>query len=255
MKDIEGAIAKSAELIKNSSRIVGFTGAGISTESGISDYRSKGGLWDRFTPVYYDEFIKDEEKRRLYWQRKLEMWPSLRDAQANPGHYFFVQLHEQGKLTGLITQNIDGLHEKAGLPKEKIVRIHGTNAEILCLSCRRIVPAGKLMDTLGPDDPPPRCSECGGLLKPNTISFGQSLDPGELHRAEELAENCDLMLCLGSTLIVHPAAGFPAIAARRGAALIIVTLTETPLDSSARIVINRPIGEVVDELQAILGRQ
>ncbi|MFW5727892.1 MAG: SIR2 family NAD-dependent protein deacylase [Spirochaetia bacterium] len=147
------AIKKIAELIEKSARIVGFTGAGISTESGISDYRSKGGLWNRFTPVYYDEFLEDEEKRRLYWQRKFEMWPSLRDAQPNAGHRFFCQLYQAGKLAGVITQNIDGLHAKAGLPREKIVRIHGSNAEIVCLSCGRILPAGELMEGLEPSGP------------------------------------------------------------------------------------------------------
>jgi len=250
MTDHEKAIKRVAELIEQSSRIVGFTGAGISTESGISDYRSKGGLWNRFKPVYYDEFLENEEKRGLYWQRKIEMWPSLRDARPNAGHRFLFQLYQEGKLSGVITQNIDGLHAKAGLPREKIVRIHGTNAEIVCLSCGRIVPAGELMEGLEPDGPAPRCSECGGLLKPNTISFGQSLDPQELDRAEELSAGCDLMLCLGSTLVVHPAAGFPAMVARRGSALVIVTLSETPLDSAATVLIRRPIGEVVGELRS-----
>jgi len=253
MTEHEAALQRVAELIKKSSRIVGFTGAGISTESGISDYRSKGGLWNRFTPVYYDEFLADEEKRTLYWQRKKEMWPSLRDAQPNTGHRFFFQLHQTGKLCGVITQNIDGLHAKAGLPRQKIVRIHGTNAEIVCLSCGRILPAAELMESLEPGGPAPRCSECGGLLKPNTISFGQSLDPHELDRAEELSAHCDLMFCLGSTLVVHPAAGFPARAARRGTALVIVTLSETPLDSAATVVLRRPIGEVVGDLSDQLG--
>jgi len=253
MTEHEAALQRVAELIKKSSRIVGFTGAGISTESGISDYRSKGGLWNRFTPVYYDEFIEDEDKRRLYWERKIEMWPSLRDAQPNAGHRFFSRLNAAGKLSGLITQNIDGLHAKAGLPREKLVRIHGTNAEIICLSCRRILPAGELMEGMKPGEPAPLCSECGGLLKPNTISFGQNLDTKELERAEKLSAHCELMLCLGSTLVVHPAAGFPAMAARCGAALAIVTLSETPLDSAATVLIRRPIGEVVGELTELLG--
>jgi NAD-dependent deacetylase len=250
MKD---SIRALAELVSDSSRIVGFTGAGVSTESGISDYRSKGGLWNRFTPVYYREFLDDGEKRKLYWQRKLEMWPSLRDAEPNAGHRFFAQLHERGKLDGLITQNVDGLHERAGVPREKIVRIHGTNSEIVCLKCRRILPAADVMESLKPEDPPPRCGECGGLLKPNTISFGQSLEPRELQRAEELASDCDCMLSFGSTLVVYPAAEFPASAARRGARLAIVTLSETPLDDTAEVVIHRPIGEVVGELTRELG--
>jgi NAD-dependent deacetylase len=250
---MEEKIAQMAELISNSSRIVGFTGAGLSTESGISDYRSKGGLWERFTPVYFQEFLEDEEKRKLYWRRKLEMWPSLRDAEPNEGHRIFTSLHERGKLSGVITQNIDGLHEAAGVPGEKIVRIHGTNSEIVCLSCGRVIPAAGLMDRMEEGDPPPRCGECGGLLKPNTISFGQNLDANEIRRAEEMSEGCDLMLCFGSTLVVYPAADMPVQAKRRGAALAIVTLSETPLDDIADVVIQRPIGEMVAALRRELG--
>lgn len=236
------------KLIETSERIVGFTGAGISTESGISDYRSKGGIWERFQPVYYDEFLRDEKKRALYWQRKLEIWPSIRDAEPNEGHRFFTRLHKAGKLLGVITQNIDGLHEKAGVPAEKIVRLHGNTLEIICLACGLITPAGPLMAALSPEDPPPVCPECGGLLKPNTISFGQNLEPAIIRRAEEMAAECDLMLCIGSTLVVYPAAAIPARAKRRGAALAIITLSETPLDNEADVVINQPIGEVVRKL-------
>ena len=245
---MDTTIRKLAELINSSTRIVGFTGAGVSTESGISDFRSKGGLWDRFTPVYYQEFLDDEQKRKLYWRRKMEMWPSIRDAEPNEGHRFFASLYQEGRLEGVITQNVDGLHEEAGVPREKIVRIHGSNSEIVCLSCRRITPAEELMEGLGEEDIPPRCGECGGLLKANTISFGQSLDPEEIRRAEEPATSCDLMLSFGSTLVVYPAADFPAAAKRNGAALVIVTLSETPLDGMADVVIRRPIGEVVAEL-------
>lgn len=250
---MENPVHKLAELINKASRIVGFTGAGVSTESGISDFRSKGGLWDRFTPVYYQEFLDNEKKRKLYWRRKMEMWPSLRDAEPNEGHRFFASLYQEGKLAGLITQNVDGLHEEAGVPRERIVRIHGTNSEIVCLSCGRITPAGELMEDLSEEDIPPRCGECGGLLKPNTISFGQSLDTEEIRRAEEMASSCELMLSFGSTLVVYPAAGFPAQAARRGAALGIVNLSETPLDEMADVLIKRPIGEVVGELTRELG--
>lgn len=241
-------IRKLAGIISEAKRIVGFTGAGISTESGISDYRSKGGLWNRFTPVYFDEFLRDEEKRRLYWRRKIKMWPSLRDARPNAGHNFFTSLHARGKLKGIITQNIDGLHEKSGVPRGLIVRIHGTNSEIICLGCGRILPAAEVMEGLAPESAPPHCEVCGSLLKPNTISFGQNLEPSELARADRLATECDLMLCLGSTLVVYPAAEFPARAKQLGARLAIVTLSETPLDGIADVVINRPIGEVVGEL-------
>ena len=134
--------------ISKSNRIVGFTGAGISTESGIPDYRSKGGIWDKFQPVYFEEFISDEGKRILYWQRKQELWKDLSNALPNKGHLFFKQLYDEGKLAGLITQNIDGLHEKSGLPKEIIVNLHGTNLEVTCLDCGFTVPSQDVFDRL-----------------------------------------------------------------------------------------------------------
>ncbi len=131
------------EMIETSNRICGFTGAGISTESDISDYRGKGGLWDRFQPVYYQEFLSDPEKRKLYWQRKIEMWPSLRDGEPNSGNFFFKKLYDRGKLIGLITQNIDGLHEKSGLPRDIIINLHGTNLDTPCLSYGFVYPSDR----------------------------------------------------------------------------------------------------------------
>lgn len=229
------------DLLRASSRIVGFTGAGVSTESGISDYRSQGGLWQRFQPVYLDEFIHDENKRRLYWQRKAAMWQSVKDAAPGPAHTFFNSLHEQGKLLGIVTQNIDGLHEKSGLPREAIINLHGTSLEIICLRCDDIQPADGFMETLDLDALP-CCSKCGGLLKPNTISFGQNLREDDLARAETLAVQCDLLIAAGSTLVVQPAAAFPLLAKRHGAKLVIITLSETPLDNEADLVIHEPLG-------------
>ena len=148
---------KFRTLIENSSKIVGFTGAGVSTESGIADYRSQGGIWEKFQPVYLDEFIADEDKRRLYWERKQAMWKSLKPAKPGPAHEFFRQLYENGKLAGLITQNIDGLHEKSGLPSDAIVNIHGTSLEIACLGCGDIQPAEGFMDALVLSGECPRC--------------------------------------------------------------------------------------------------
>ncbi len=230
------------KLLEESSNIVGFTGAGVSTESGISDYRSQGGIWEKFQPVYIDEFIADEAKRKLYWQRKLEMWQSLKEALPGPAHNFFNSLHQQNKLTGLITQNIDGLHEKSGLPQDMIVNLHGTSLEIICLQCEDIQSATGFMETLDLSDRCPLCSKCGGLLKPNTISFGQNLKSEELFRAEAMVKSCDLLIAAGSTLVVHPAASFPTIARQSGAKLIIITLSSTPLDATADLVVNEPLG-------------
>lgn len=229
-------------LIRESQRIVGFTGAGVSTDSGIADYRSQGGIWERFQPVYIDEFLADEKKRLLYWQRKAAMWETLRDASPGPAHHFFTHLYNSDKLRGLITQNIDGLHEKSGLPADHIANLHGTSLEIICLDCQDIQPAAKMMDNLDLSSGCPRCLKCDGLLKPNTISFGQSLDERCLLQAEELATSCDLLIAAGSTLVVHPAASFPVLAKQHGAKLVIITLSETPLDGAADLVINEPMG-------------
>ncbi len=230
--------------IKNSKKIVGFTGAGISTESGIPDYRSKGGIWDKFQPVLFNEFLSDEKKRILYWQRKQELWKDMRDALPNKGHRFFKNLYDQKRLLGLITQNIDGLHEKSELPQDIIVNLHGNNLEIICLTCGTIVPSENILDDLDLEKGAPLCERCGGLLKPNTISFGQKLREQDLERANTLSLSCDLMIVAGSTLMVQPASSFPSIAKENGAILTVISLSETPADGYADIVIHQMMGEI-----------
>lgn len=247
MNDLE----KFKTLLEKSNKIVGFSGAGISTESGIPDYRSQGGLWERFQPVYLDEFIADESKRLLYWQRKQALWQGIRDATPGKTHLFFKELYDNGKLVGMITQNIDGLHEKSGLPRDALVNLHGTNLEVICLSCGDITPASETFDDLDLENGLPICGKCGGLLKPNTISFGQNLIPDDLKHAEELALSCDLMLAVGSTLVVQPAASFPVIAKNNGAVLAIITKSDTPLDGDADFVFHEPLGEFIDKLTSV----
>ena len=191
--DVYKSINEFKSAIEKCKKIVGFTGAGISTESGIPDYRSKGGIWDKFQPVYYEEFISDESKRLLYWQRKQELWNDLSKATPNEGHMFFKKLYDDCKLLGLITQNIDGLHEKSGLLNDIIVNLHGTNLEITCLDCGFTVPSKDIFDGLNLERGIPLCPECGGLFKPNTISFGQQLRQEDLSRANDLAISCDMM--------------------------------------------------------------
>ncbi|MFP4613400.1 MAG: SIR2 family NAD-dependent protein deacylase [Spirochaetaceae bacterium] len=245
-------VRRFAELVSAAERVAGFTGAGISTESGIPDYRGKGGIWNRFQPVYFDEFLNDPEKRRLYWQRKADVWPAVRDAEPNAGHRFFVDLCRAGKLLGVVTQNIDGLHEKSGLPRELVVNLHGNTRETTCLSCSYRVDSEEIFRDLDLDTGAPRCPQCGGLLKPDTISFGQQLDGDRIARAEEIARECDCMVAAGSTLIVYPAAAIPEIAVRNGARLLIVTLSETPLDEHADLVVRRPIGEFLSAVREAL---
>jgi len=235
-------------LLENSNKIAGFTGAGISTESGISDYRSLGGIWDTFTPVYLSEFVHDLEKRKLYWQRKKALWESINNAHPGKSHRFFKDIHDQRRLLGVITQNIDGLHEKSGLSADYLINLHGTTLEIICLDCGALIEAAPLMETLDPDAPP-NCKSCGGLLKPNTISFGQELRSSELERAERVSRQCDLMIAAGSTLQVQPAASFPLIAKEAGAKLVIITLSETPLDEYADFVFQEKLGSFFERLE------
>lgn len=245
--EMEDKLQQFRHFLEDSSRIVGFTGAGISTESGISDYRSQGGIWEKFTPVYLTEFLNDAAKRCLYWERKKVLWKSISTAQPGKTHTFFTQLYKKKRLLGLITQNIDGLHEKSGLPTEEIVNLHGTTLEIICMGCGDISPAEPLMKRLDPKHPP-LCELCGGLLKPNTISFGQQLVEADLHRAERLSRQCDLMIAAGSTLQVQPAASFPLVAKESGAKLVIITLSETPLDQYADLVIQEKLGNFIHHL-------
>jgi len=232
-----------SEKIYRSKDIVVFTGAGISTESGISDYRSKGGLWDRFQPVTIQEFLTSQEKRVQYWQTKCDLYHSLEKAVPNAGHKAIAELERCQKLKGVITQNIDGLHQMAGNSTEKVLELHGNNRETICLSCQDITPWQETFERLKSGDEAPLCRRCSGFLKPHTISFGQALDPQVLQTAMHWSRNCDLMIAVGSTLIVEPAASIPRIAKDNGATLIIITLSHTPLDQIADIKITSSAGE------------
>jgi len=234
--------AQLAEMIQRAGAVVVFTGAGISTESGISDYRSKGGRWQRFQPVTIQEFQGSGEKRKEYWRMKLDLLETLKEAKPNDGHKAIAELEKYGKLKGLITQNIDGLHQAAGNSREKIIEIHGTNLETVCLSCGELRPWQEVYKELKKGIEVPLCAKCGGFLKPNTISFGQQLDQALLQKAFDWASDCDLLLAVGSTLVVEPAASIPRTAKNHGAALCIVTLSETPLDSMADLRITEASG-------------
>lgn len=239
-------IEKLADYLRKCEKIVVFTGAGISTESGIPDYRNKGGLWDRFQPVTYQEFLSSEEKRKEYWLHKKELMEKLLTAQPNPGHLFVAELEKKHKkLLGVITQNIDGLHQIAGNSREKVLELHGTNRTIRCLSCEKSVSFEKILKRIQAGEESPNCIHCEGILKPDTISFGQSLNPEILSKSFSWARDCDLCLCLGSTLIVEPAASIPLAAKQSGAKLVIVNLSLTPLDSIADLVVCSTISKVL----------
>lgn len=232
--------------------MVVFTGAGISTESGISDYRSKGGFWDRYSPITFQEFYADEEKRAEYWKRKLEIYEAFTKAEPNSGHKALVTLEKSGKLKSIITQNIDGLHQMAGNSPDRIIELHGNNRETVCLNCQEVTPWQNVYERVKGGDYSPLCIKCQGLLKPNTISFGQQLNPVILDQAVKFSCECDLMLVVGSTLLVEPAASLPRMAKRFGASLIIITLSETPLDQIADLKIEGAASEFLTAAVEVL---
>ena len=219
-----------ADYLGAANRILVFTGAGISTASGIPDYRGPHGVWKRRQPVYYQEFMSSDAKRLEYWDFALEGWEGYRDAEPNSIHLACVALEKSGKLEMIVTQNIDGLHRKAGTSADKIVEIHGTNLEVECQTCHRRDRPEEYFDFFKHNKQAPLC-ECGGFIKPATISFGQGLVPQDLQRAQQAALAADLAISLGSTLSVYPAAGVPLVAAGRGVPYIVINRGPTEHDA------------------------
>ena len=218
-----------AKYLRASRRILVFTGAGISTGSGIADFRGPQGVWTRRQPVYYEDFMTSEAARIEHWDYKLEAWDSFQKAQPNDVHGAIVRLEQAEKLRMVVTQNIDGLHSLAGTSGERLVELHGTNSLVECQSCKRRSDPEPHFDFFRAQRRPPLCA-CGGFLKPATISFGQSLEPDELGRAHQGAMEADLVVALGSTLSVYPAASFPLLAAQRGIPYVIVNRGATEHD-------------------------
>ena len=218
-----------AERLRAAEKILVFTGAGISTGSGIPDFRGPGGVWERRKPVYYHDFMTSEAARIEHWDYKLEGWEAFRTAQPNASHRAIVELERAGKLLTLVTQNIDGLHTRAGTSLERLVELHGTNSLVGCQTCGRKSDPGPHFECFRKTRKPPRCA-CGGFLKPATISFGQYLRSEDLERAEAAALSCDLVIALGSTLSVYPAANIPLLATQRGAPYIVINRGPTEHD-------------------------
>lgn len=211
-----------------------FTGAGISTGSGIPDFRGPQGVWKRRQPVYFGDFMASEAARIEHWDFKLEGHDAFRDARPNAVHEAIVQLERAGKLLAVVTQNIDGLHGAAGTSAARLIELHGTNAEIECQTCRRRSDPAPHFEAFRRTRQPPMC-DCGGFLKPATISFGQNLDPLVLARAADAADGADLVVALGSTLSVYPAASFPLKAAARGVPYIVINQGATEHDGLAAV--------------------
>ncbi len=237
------------DLIAAADRIVLFTGAGISTESGIPDFRSPGGLWARQTPIDFSDFVQSDDARRETWRRRFAMEPLLRQATPNRGHRAVAELIRTAKAAAVITQNIDGLHQGSGIPNEKVIELHGNTTYAHCLDCGTRYEIEALRVDFERDRVVPHCA-CGGWVKTATISFGQSMPLGEMRRAEKETLLADLFIAIGSSLVVYPAAGFPEMAKRNGSRLVILNLQPTGLDKLADLVLNRSIG---DAMGAVVG--
>ena len=233
-----------SELIRGAERIFVFTGAGISTGSGIQDFRGPQGVWKTRDPVYFDDFMSSEAARVEYWDQKLEAWPSFRDADPNAVHLAVAALEGAGKVVMVVTQNIDGLHTKAGTSSGLLVEIHGTNGAVECMSCHGLSEPAAHFELFAETRKAPVCV-CGGYLKPATISFGQSLRADDMRRAAQAAEETDLAISLGSTLSVYPAASFPLAAAERGAPYVVINRGETEHDRHPGVTL-RLEGDVVE---------
>ncbi len=235
-------IAQLRSMIADSRRLVVFTGAGISTESGIPDFRSPGGLWTRYKPIDFRDFMASEEKRRESWRIKFATEKVMAAAKPNKGHMAIARLLDLGKLSSVITQNIDGLHQASGIPDDRVIELHGNSTYAICLTCRKRFELDEIRAVFLPDETLPLCDACGGIIKTATISFGQSMPEREMRLAEEETLACDLFLAAGSSLVVFPAAGFPLMAKQNGARLAIINRDPTEMDRYADLVINAEIG-------------
>ncbi len=242
-----------AEWLLTARSAVAFTGAGISTESGIPDFRSPGGVWATSQPVYFEEFLRDPLARFEYWRQKAVAHADFVQAEPNVAHRLLAAWEHAGRLAGVITQNIDGLHQIAG--SATVWELHGTARQVGCLDCRFRDDAGPMVERFLAEQRVPDCPRCGGLLKHATVSFGQNLPPDVLAAAATAAQHADLFLAIGSSLVVEPAASLPALAKRSGAKLVIINRDTTPLDRLADLVVNARIGETFRTIGDALGEQ
>ena len=238
-------------MIAASDNCVIFTGAGISTESGIPDFRSPGGIWSKVKPIEFNDFMASEKMRREYWQRKFEFDKDMQTAAPNQGHLAVAKLVRQGKVPLVITQNVDGLHQASGIADEQIIELHGNTTYATCLDCSKRFELAPIRTAFKKDGAMPLCDLCGGIVKNATISFGQAMPVVEMRRAESATLACDLFIAIGSSLVVYPAAGFPEIAKRNGARLVILNRDPTPMDQIADLVLHTEIGPTLSSIIAV----
>ena len=238
-----------AELIVNAGKLVVFSGAGISTESGIPDFRGPGGIWSRFDPddFTYQKFVADPEARRRQWQMLGEGHLTT-DAQPNAAHYAIAELDKMGRLDCVITQNVDNLHQKAGVPDDRVFELHGNLQRAVCLGCGKVYPFEQIKRRLDKGEEVPDCEACHGLLKPTAVFFGEQLPSEVLAEASNRSSACDLFIVVGSTLVVYPAAYMPVYAVQAGARLVIINLSSTPMDGEAAVLINAKAGEAMSRI-------
>lgn len=242
--DLKTAQRELSDLFDKSRKIVPFTGAGISTECGIPDFRSPGGLWTKNRPIPFDEFLASREMRDESWRRRFAIHDSFTAARPGRGHLALASLYRAGKVPGLITQNIDNLHQLSGIASGDVVELHGNTTYATCLNCAKRYEIDYMRGSFDQQGHAPDCVDCGGYIKTATISFGQAMPADEMQRAERLARECDLFLAIGSSLVVWPAAGFPLKAKQNGAVLVIVNREPTELDEYADLVVHHDIGDV-----------
>ena len=240
-------ITKGMEIIQNAEKILVFTGAGLSTDSGIPDFRSPGGIWDRYDPsdFYFQKIISDEKSRERYWQMSTEYYLVMRDALPNPAHLAIKAIEDAGKLLAIVTQNIDNLHQKAGVPDDMVFELHGNMRWARCLECDRRFPFQEIRQRLEQGEEIPDCPDCRGMLKPDIVMFEEQLPVDVLQESAWRAQEADVCIVIGSTLTVYPAALMPQYAVRSGAELAIINLTDTPLDHEASVVIHAKAGETM----------
>ena len=239
-----------ARLIAGARHITAFTGAGISTESGIPDFRSPGGVWSRMKPIQFQDFLRDPDLRREGWSRAFSGRAGWTGRAPNAGHMALARLARQGKLRSVITQNVDNLHQDSGLSPDRVIELHGNASYATCLECGLRHEIEDLRPAFEASGEPPACRECQGVVKTATISFGQAMPQEPMQRAEAETLACDLFLVLGSSLVVYPAAGFPILAKRNGAKLAIVNREPTDLDAHADLVLHDEIGPALSEIIA-----
>jgi NAD-dependent deacetylase len=243
--DLESAVAVLREHLDAAQCIVPFTGAGISTECGIPDFRSPGGLWTKHQPIPFDAFVSSQDMRDETWRRRFAMEDKFGGAKPGRGHRALASLYRAGKAPGIVTQNIDNLHQASGVAAGDVVELHGNTTYATCLDCGERYELGWVRARFDQNDErAPDCS-CGGYIKTATVSFGQSMPVEAMQRAEQLTMQCDLFLAIGSSLVVWPAAGFPLMAKRNGASLVIINREPTEFDEFADLVVRHDIGDVL----------